>query len=59
MTGDGRLRHAERRRELRHVGITLGQPGQDGPPGGVRQRVEDGVELLFGGHRCLYNHPVL
>src|SRR5215472_9692380 len=53
--GDRRLGHAERRGELRDGRVALRQPGQDRPPGRVRQGPEDQADLVC----VLHNHPVL
>jgi hypothetical protein len=42
--GDGRLGHGERRGELGDGGLTLTQPGQDLPAGGVGERPEHETE---------------
>src|SRR5215831_12344612 len=53
--GDRWLGHAERRGELRDRRVALGQPGQDRPPGRIRERPEHQADLVC----LLHNHPIL
>jgi hypothetical protein len=54
MLRDGGQRHIERLCKLADRGVSLGQPCQYGPPGGVTQCTEDGIQFVGP----IFNHLV-
>jgi hypothetical protein len=52
--GNGGERHVEARRELPDRLVALGEPREDGAPGGIGERAERGVEDSAG----MVNHVV-